>query len=120
MAKQILSPFEGVVGKELDFFGVDNYCFKVGDHVFEAIENEDDGYRSYLDSVVVHDPERLNLIFHGRPFAVVVVEEYDDGDFRGYALRDIEDNHVWLCFGTEYYDDYYPVFRFKYEAKKPK
>lgn len=35
------------------FFGVDHNRFKMGDRVFEAVENEIDGYRSDLGAVEV-------------------------------------------------------------------
>jgi hypothetical protein len=112
-------PFEGLVGKEFKFYGVDNNCFKLGNQVFEAIENEDDGYRSYLGSIEVRDP-KSGLIFHRRSFATVLVEEDWGTYFQGYVLRDVLDGHEWLRFGTENCDDYYPMFRFHYQAKQPK
>ena len=33
------------------------------------------------------------------------------------VVVDVEDGHVWLTFGTEWYDDYYPMFRFEYKPK---
>lgn len=44
--------FYNLIGKTFKFYGVDGYCFKLGKTVWEAIENPDDGYRSYLDSIV--------------------------------------------------------------------
>lgn len=105
-----------LVGKEFAFYGVDNECFKLGDQVFEVLENEDDGYRSYLGSVEVVDRE--GLIFFRQPLATVTVEEFDDGSNEGYRLVDTADGHVWLSFGTDYYDDYYPMFRFEYQPRK--
>jgi hypothetical protein len=118
MAKKVkLVPFAELLGKELKFFGVDNHCFKLGNHVYEAVEDEDDGYRSYLGSVEIVNPESFNLIFHRRSFATVVVDQYDDGYFKGYYLRDVLDGHNWLRFGTDNSDDYYPWFVFEYQAK---
>jgi hypothetical protein len=111
--------FGGLVGKEFKFYGVDNCCMKLGNQVFEAVEDESDGYRSYLGSIEVIDLKSTNLIFPRYSFANVRVEE-DWGDvFQGYILRDVLDGHEWLRFGTDYCDDYYPVFRFQYQAKKP-
>lgn len=106
---------EGLVGKEFDFYGVDNLCFKLGDQIFEAVENEDDGYRSYLGSVEVRD--RGDLIFPRLSFARVRLEDQSDYNFSGYAIVGVADGHVWLCFGTDNMDDYYPCFTFEYQAK---
>ena len=109
-----------MVGKEFEFYGVDSNEFKLDDTVYEAIEDESDGYRSYLESIVV---KKSGGIFFHRPVALVRVEELNGyhekcyGDFKGWQLVDIEDGHVWLIVGTENYDDYYPGFAFKYFPK---
>jgi len=108
--------FEDVVGKTFKFYGVHDIFFKIGRHVFEVIEDENDGYRSYLDSVESRKDE--NLVFLGRSFATVVVEEEYDGYFEGYVLRDTSDNHIWLRFGTNNTDDYYPFFVFEYQTAR--
>lgn len=98
------------------FYGVDNYRFKLDKTVYEAIEDENDGYRSYLDSVVVIDSK--DDIFFNRAIAKVKATEVDDGNyFRGYEFIDITDNHMWLKIGTDNYDDYYPCFLFQYYPK---
>jgi hypothetical protein len=107
--------FNDVVGKTFKFYGVHDTFFKIGRHIFEAIEDENDGYRSYLDSVEARKDEKL--VFLGRSFATVVVEEECDGCFDGYVLRDTSDNHIWLKFGTNNTDDYYPYFVFEYQTK---
>ena len=110
-----MKTFEEMVGKTFKFYGVNCNCFKLNTIVWEAIEDESDGYRSYLDSVV-----RINntLVFSSREFARVRVEEDDNRYFDGYQLVDEKDNHVWLRFGTDYCDDYYPCFVFEYQPKK--
>jgi len=107
--------FDDVVGKTFKFYGVHDTFFKIGQHIFEAIEDEDDGYRSYLDSVETRKDEKL--VFLGRSFATVTVEEKCNGCFDGYVLRDTTDDHIWLKFGTENTDDYYPYFVFEYQTK---
>jgi len=118
---------QSLVGKEYDFHGVDNHCFKLDDMIFEAIEDESDGYRSYLESVRRHDSWKRN--FFATPIArVVVVEDnvshsprrkHPPTDDSCYVLRDVADGHVWLRFGTENLDDYYPYFVFEYQPKRP-
>jgi hypothetical protein len=109
--------FDEVVGKTFKFYGVHDTFFKIGRYIFEAIEDENDGYRSYLDSVETRSDE--NLVFLGRSFATVIVEAVEDGPyFNGFVLRDSTDGHIWLKFGTDNADDYYPCFIFEYQTKK--
>jgi len=82
---------------------------------YEAIEDESDGYRSYLGSV-----ETVNcagLIFFSYPVATIRIEDVNEDSETGYQFRDVEDNHIWLRFGTDNADDYYPYFVFQYSAK---
>jgi hypothetical protein len=123
MARQ--DTMEKLVGQELDFFGVDNYHFKLGEKVYEAQESEPDGYRSYLGSVEEASVEGLNF-FHTPIARVRVLEAEENEEGRsmmgyGYKLVDVQDGHVWLLMGTQ--DDssgYYPCFVFDYEPKQPK
>ena len=104
-----------------EFYGVCNNEFKLNDTVWEAIEDSDDGYRSYLDCITKID---TNGIFFRSPLAnVKVIEKCDyngGGNFDGYALVDLDDSHEWLVFGTNKSDNYYPCFIFHYEPKLPR
>lgn len=98
-------------GKEFGFYGVDGHCFKLDDKVFEAMEDEDDGYRSYLDCVVLRDVS--GKIFFDAPLCKVRIghsASYDDG----FALYDVDTNDLILDVGTDNMDDYYPWFCFDY------
>jgi myo-inositol-hexaphosphate 3-phosphohydrolase len=106
--------FEELIGKELKFYGVDGNTFKLENTVFEALENEDDGYRSYLKSVEVKDPS--GLIFFRRSIAKVRMET-GEGDFDGFRLVDVKNGHTWLRLGTDRGDCYYPHFVFEYTPK---
>lgn len=101
----------------LPFFGVDNEKFKLGDTVYEALEDGNDGYRSYLGSIEVRAD---GGIFFGQPVDTVVAVDApaEPKDFDGYLLRSTEDGHVWLRFGTEDAGDYYPTFIFEYTPRK--
>lgn len=110
-----LNEFQKVIGKKRRFYGIDNECFKLGNQVFEAVEDEDDGYRSYLGSVEVRETD--GLIFFRTPLATVVAEEWSDCHSEGINLVDITDGHVWLSFGTDYMDDYYPCFFMRYQPR---
>ncbi len=105
---------EDLLGKKFGFYGVDNNCFKLGRKIYEAIENEDDGYRSYLDSIIVVN---IDGIFFNKPLATVEVKAIEFNDFDGYVFEDTKDGHVWLRVGTDYCDDYYPIFIFDYQPK---
>lgn len=110
-----------LVGKEFSFYGVCNNEFKLGRTVYEALEDEDDGYRSCLKDV--HEVSGSKGIFFKRPLARVRVEETDTRtsdygqSFDGWRLVDVEDGHVWLVVGTDNFDDYYPCFTFDYHPK---
>jgi hypothetical protein len=107
--------FEELVGKKVKFYGVDSTKFKLGKDIFEAVEDENDGYRSMLGSVEVRDPS--GLVFFKRAIAeVTVVAVSVRGGFDGWHLVD-DDGHVWLRLGTDDYDDYYPTFIFDYLPK---
>lgn len=110
--------FEKAVGEVFGFYGIDGNTFKLGGHVFEAVEDENDGYRSMLGEVATRD-NPSGLIFFKRSIAKVkVVETNNSHEFVGYELVDVEDGHVWLRLGTDEYDDYYPCFIFSYQPKK--
>jgi len=103
-------------GRYYNFYGVDGNRFKIGSEVFEAIEDECDGYRSYLGSIEVKDKSE---IFFKTAIARVTVTEEDYDGFRGYCFTDAT-GHCWLKIGTNEMYDYYPCFVFHYEPKQPK
>jgi len=116
----------GSVGNEFDFYGAAENQFKLNDTVWEAIEDPDDGYRSHMDTVLVKPDSQT--IFFKQPIARVSLERFEgmkEEDPASYStekvdnwiLRDVADQHVWLTFGTDNTDDYYPYFVFRYEPK---
>lgn len=119
----MIVPFE--LGKEFDFYGVDNCRFKLDGTVYEALEDAYDGYRSALGSVeVAQDPSD---IFQKQPLDRVRVVEFttpdtfhqSDGynDFEGYVVESVKDGHRWLVFGTDDISAYYPGFVFHYTPR---
>lgn len=111
MNKTITAPyFDDLLDQTFKFYGATEHQFKLDKTVWEAIEDESDGYRSYLGSV-----ERTNstAIFFRTKIAEVILKY--DGDY--YTLEDISDSHIWLTFGTDNSDGYYPIFVFQYQPK---
>jgi hypothetical protein len=103
-----------LVGQSFLFYGVDTGSFKLGNTVYTAVEDEDDGYRSYLGSIEEASPE--GKIFFNQPLATVTVVARTGCD-EGYYLLG-QDGHVWLTVGTNSTDDYYPCFVFEYQPKE--
>jgi hypothetical protein len=124
------SSFLGLVGKRFAFYGVDNNVFCLSDksgkrRAYEVMEDEEDGYRSSLK-----DYRQVPLkghIFFRQPIANVRLEAVETGrtgapnygrSFDGFQFVDVRTGHVWLRFGTEDYDDYYPCFIFDYTPRE--
>jgi hypothetical protein len=106
--------------KTFKFYGVCGNCYKLNEIVWEALKDENDGYRSYLKSIEISE-EKEKYAFTFYPIAEVkVIETKEEYGFSGFCLIDINDGHVWLKIGTNYRDDYYPYFVFNYEPKPPK
>ena len=109
------------IGLEADFYGVDCNSFKLDNYIFEAIEDNEDGYRSCMSDIRMKD-DTTGLIFFNTPLARIRVEERTDSRsqkhrFDGYNLVDVTDGFVWLTLGTDNIDDYYPSFEFYYQHK---
>lgn len=109
-------------GAVFDFYGVNDTRFMLGSmlgkKVYKAIEDESDGYRSYLGTI--EDGSGELFVYPGRSFAKVRVAVIENRFQDGYALIDAEDEHIWLTIGTDNIDDYYPSFMFNYTPKAPK
>lgn len=131
--------FKTLVNCEFDFYGVDGNCFCIGVNgarmVLEAVEDPSDGYRSYFSCFRT---EEVGKIFFRAPIARVKLlagglstRTYSDRcadepvsgaelheaqqNFSGWILKDVATGHTWLTVGTDYGDDYYPCFTFRYQ-----
>ena len=120
----VLTHFSALQGMILEYFGADSgsHEFKVDDIIFKVLEDPDDGYRSHLGAIEYG--EKSEGIFFSQPIARVKIETYENewrsgwvGVHQGYRLVDVDDNHVWLEFGTDHCDDYYPTFAFRHLPK---
>jgi len=83
--------------------------FKLGNIIFEVIEDEEDGYRSSLKDVkiVATNSNNQNAVF----LADITIKA--DDKINGWTLVDA-DGHKWYTFGTDQEDEYYPCFVFEY------
>jgi len=124
--------FDTFAGHKYDFYGVDSHAFCFGldgsKIAFEAICDPSDGYRSYLESVLI---STKNCIFSRKPIARVTLTKCVQASelslsamtmktyFIGYEFID-RNAHVWLRMGTDYTDDYYPFFVFNYQISQKK
>jgi hypothetical protein len=97
--------------KVLDFYGMDNNFFKLDDQIYQAIENESDGYRSYLGEIKPISDEEAdsNFIFFQNAVDRVTIVDVSNETFHGYEIVAIEDKHTWVRVGTDNVDDYYPM-----------
>lgn len=108
-------------GKYLPFYGVDCYRFKLGETIFEAIEDPGDGHRSCLGLLIVNEEtDKDKCIFFNTPVAHVQIrnDSVEEDNFRGWTLVDAN-GHIWLTVGTSEANGYYPWFRFGYSPKDP-
>jgi hypothetical protein len=125
--KQVFSHFAALKGLTLDYFGANDasHEFKVDGIVFKVLEDPNDGYRSCLG--VIEYSNESNEIFFRKSLGKVRIETYEglvrdqwNNGCQGYRLVDVEDGHIWLEFGTDNTDDYYPFFVFRHSPKEPK
>ena len=74
--------------RELDFYGMENNYFKLDDEIYEAIEDENDGYRSYLEEIrPTTDAEAdSKLIFFQNPVDRVKIVVTGEPNFDGYDI----------------------------------
>lgn len=111
--------FKDTIGKEFGFYGTDCCQFKIGHYSYEVREDENDGYRSSMDDVI--KVPKKKQIFFPSPIARVRVQSVDvedsDGSFSGFHLVDVKTDHIWLKFGTNDTDSYYPYFVFDYKPR---
>ena len=85
-----------------------NGIFVLDGVTYEAVEDPDDGYRSYLDEVKVAEPIAA---LYNVPVLVVPIE---DPDKDGIVFIDKRNMRPVLSLGTDFYEDYYPCYFFDY------
>ena len=129
--KMATNHFMDMRGLSLDFYGANTggHTFKIDNIAFKVLLDPEDGYRSCLGTMDYSDNDED--IFFCNCIAKVRIENYtqtrpcdydkydDELVQTGYRLVDDEDRHVWLEFGTDFHDAYYPTFVFRYYPKEP-
>lgn len=86
------------------------YEFRLGQIVFEVLEDESDGYRSSMkDLVIVSTSSKKSTTKLDK---VTLIE---DGGL--YSIKSLTDGYVWLTFGTDHSDDYYPSFVYNWTPR---
>jgi len=105
--------FDNLIGEKGSLY----YCnqanrFQLGRLLFEVVEDEKDGYRSSMKEVKIVDdnPPTQNILDS-------VIIKNSEAIEEGYDIVS-EDGFVWLTFGTDRSDSYYPTFIFQTFAKK--
>lgn len=88
--------------------------FELDGQVYEAIEDPSDGYRSYMDKLVISNKRVRNKI----PEIQVVCIYRDDNDCDLLDFIDCKNGKVFLTIGTKDVHDYYPVCIFEYSPEK--
>jgi len=122
--KLVFKHFASLQGAVLDYYGADDaeHEFRVDGIIFKVLEDPNDGYRSCLG--VIEYGDQSSAIFFRNPIAKIRIETYEDltreedswgnSACQGYRFVDVQTGHVWLEFGTDNTDDYYPFFVFRH------
>lgn len=100
---------DDLIGKTGILCAIEGLQFRIGDLTFEAVEDENDGYRSSLDEVKLIN-KNIRPTFREE----VTIQSCDTGYFNGIQLVNTIGKAV-LVIGTDNYEDYYPVFVFDYQ-----
>ena len=88
--------------------------FELDGQVYEAVENPDDGYRSYMEKLVISNEKIKNKI----PKTQIVCAYRNDDDCDLLDFIDCKNGKVFLTIGTKHVGDYYPVCIFEYSPEK--
>lgn len=107
--------FESLVGSEAVLYQCNGLnTFQLGSVLFEVVEDENDGYRSSM--------QEIKIIKTNEPVTNKIkldrVTILPDLTISGYRLVGKDSEHLWLQFGTDNSDDYYPSFVYRWTPKE--
>lgn len=116
--KRVTVDFDKLVGETATYFGANGGIFRLGSAIFDVIEDESDGYRSYMERIeqVYGISEEVAEWCYKEPIFVTICD-VRDGDFSGFELL-TDGGQSLLRFGTDENDSYYPYYVF--EVTEPK
>ena len=86
--------------------------FELDGQVYEAIENPSDGYRSYMDKLIISNKSVRNKTPEINIVCVYRDKDYDDCNLLDFI--DCKNGKVFMTIGTRHINDYYPVCIFEY------
>lgn len=93
------------VDREDDTNDAQAFRFKLDGKIYRALENPDDGYRSMLDTITLSRVKMTNTFSPVKVKCAMSVEDHRDV----LQMRD-PSGRLILEVGTDYSDDYYPIF----------
>lgn len=109
-------------------WGEERSCasFGMDGKTYTAIEDPNDGYRSYLSAITV-DEGHTEALIGASPIGRKVVCTHEDcapaGGFEDgrdlLTVTDAKTGHVWMVLGTTNTDDYYPCCVLEWNAMEP-
>jgi len=85
--------------------GSNSFSFILNDLVYTAVEDPEDGYRSSMKKIIVSNASTVTVSNKFEP-----VEVFASMGGGVLELTDIQNGETILRVGTDYEDDYYPVF----------
>lgn len=91
--------------------------FELDGQVYEAVENPSDGYRSYMDKLVLSNKSVHNKIPETHIVCVYRDKDGYDNDCDLLDFVDCKNGNVFLTIGTKHVHDYYPVCVFEYNPE---
>lgn len=109
MAEKKMADLAGTYVLQAVAYGKDgNGLFTLNGTTYEAVCDEDDGYRSYLECLKIVDtiPKQYDV-----PVLIVYV---DDAHDTRIEITDVRNGELVLEVGTKDLDDYYPSYLFRY------
>lgn len=101
----------GVMSDSPDGYYERNYIdFKLNGKVYRAVEDDNDGYRSMCEKILVLPTKKTETSFE--PVVVYGVPRNNIGYYENEIVDfyDIVTNKIILSIGTESVNDYYPTF----------
>jgi hypothetical protein len=104
-----LSAVETGYAKEGDSEGCGYLAFILDGRKYTAFEDLDDGYRSFMDRIVVGRGKLKNTVPDTTVVAVPARERHSTIDSL-LVFYAVDNGEIVMEVGTDYYDEYYPSF----------